>query len=175
MPDKSLRKTQIVNLNDFHTITNTCFERHFLKILTKSVGTLGRIFFNCLIFDIFFSNILRILSPNNYQNRHFFQFVHVDMIFNLFLCVPKIPFFISDNKILPSNNNIITFTRIYWMTSTLSHYRWIAKTSIFQGLIYFNPESETIFSFFISYLKRSIRMYVALFKICVAFICHQRP
>ena len=59
------------------------------------------------------------------------------MIFNLFLCVPKVHFLISNNKILPSNNNIITFLLIYWMTSTRCHIAvGLPKISIYQGLIF---------------------------------------
>ena len=72
-----------------------------------------------------FQIIWAILSPNNYRNRHFLQFVHIGMIFNLFLFVPKVHFFISDSKSLPSNNKIITFLLINWVTSILSHYRSI--------------------------------------------------
>ena len=50
----------------------------------------------------FFQIFWKILPLNNYQNRHFLQFGHFDMIFDLFLCIPKIYFLISHNKILPS-------------------------------------------------------------------------
>ena len=141
--DKSLRKIQIVNLNDFNTITNTCFELYFLKVLTKSVGWN---FFYCLISDKFFQS----------SEKFFLQIViKIDVFFSLciliwylicFYVFLKFIFWFLTTIFYP----LIRSSHFYLFTEW--HQRWhitaeLPKISIFQGLISFNPDSETFFSF----------------------------
>ena len=110
-----------------------------------------------------------ILAPNDYQNRHFLQFVHIDRIFNLFLGVPIIHILISHNKILPSST--ARFTEWHQRCRISAD---LSKICIFQELIFFNPDSETVifFAFSLWWINKNHMLKQWKTKyLWIAFIC----
>ena len=128
------------------------------------------------------NNILDVLAKQFYLKimvkikGFFFHFVQYDIISNLFPCIPTVYFLISDNKSLPSNNKIITF---YVVTAWHPHCHILAelpKISIFQGMISFDPNSKTFFSF--AFLLQKINKNVRwknIRNLWVAYVCPPPP
>ena len=60
--------------------------------------------------------------------RHFSYFVHIDVLSNLCLCIPKVYFLISSDRTWPSDNKITPFLLVDFLSvSTRSHYTGIAE------------------------------------------------
>ena len=175
--DKSLRKIQIMNLIDFYTTNNTCFELNFLKLWTNEQDLWVGIF----LIGQFMTDFFKCSSKFYLKIIIKIDICFIFCILMWYLICPYaflkfISWFLT-NKFYPLIKRTFQFYLLTEWHQRCNISAELPKISIFRGRISFIPYSETFFSFAFSvqWIHRNVCWKNGGKNLWVAFICPQCP